>query len=865
MNYYCCEKRRLNAVKDHPVLNGIEYIEVQDNPADPVDVRQTILIVHFVKALVPGILTKENIRIEGGERIKNIAVEDISIGVIESPPSPPASPLDDDVMKQLVVKVKEAGDFSTYTLRIITDKKNSDPPPGFDPILSSIEFSFKVLCPKDFDCKPEHECPPEILFQPEINYLAKDYASFRQLMLDRMAVLMPQWKERNPADLGIAMVELLAYAGDYLSYRQDAAATEAYLGTARKRISVRRHARLVDYFMHEGCNARTWLHIDVVPGIQGVWLKQKSGEQIATQLLTKTTRQLPEAFRFNSPHYEQALTEGTLVFEPMHDLELYDVHNEMKFYTWGDQECCLPKGATSATLKGDLSTLKPDQVLIFKEVKGPQTGEPSDADPARRHAVRLTEVVLTTDPLFLEEDVLSPPGSPPTLGIRVTKIKWHPLDALPFPICVSSKNGTLYYGDVSVALGNNVLADHGRTISDTTQSSLRPDTVGDSTLSTISEGKSFCDHTPPVPVLPKYNPTLPYGPLTHAAPYTATHTRVSAAEAMTWSMRDTAPSIFLTEKGIGERWTPVRDLLNSVSSAKEFVVEIESDAVTHLRFGDDILGMHPISGTTFLATYRIGNGTTGNVGRDSIVHLVSDNPDLTGGTKKILAVTNPLPATGGMEPEPIELVKQKAPSAFRTQERAVTRQDYEEVSRRALRSIQRAACTFRWTGSWRTAFITVDRLNGEAVDDAFENDLRRRIEPYRMAGQDIEVNGPEYVSLEVEMTICVKPDYFASDVKEALLKVFSNRVLPDGRLGVFHPDNFSFGQTVYLSPLYAEAQAVPGVASVQITQFKRQGDTNNESVDTGKLLLSKLEIARLDNDPNFADHGILTFIMKGGK
>src|SRR3712207_7620689 len=49
------------------------------------------------------------------------------------------------------------------------------------------------------------------------------------------------------------LVELLAYTGDYLSYYQDAVATEAYLETARRRISVRRHVRLIDYPMHEGC------------------------------------------------------------------------------------------------------------------------------------------------------------------------------------------------------------------------------------------------------------------------------------------------------------------------------------------------------------------------------------------------------------------------------------------------------------------------------------------------------------------------------------------------------------------------------------------------------------------------------------
>ena len=76
-------------------------------------------------------------------------------------------------------------------------------------------------------------------------------------MLDRLAVLVPGWTETHAADLGIAMVETLAYAADHLSYQQDAVSTEAYLGTARSRISLRRHARLVDYTVGEGCNART--------------------------------------------------------------------------------------------------------------------------------------------------------------------------------------------------------------------------------------------------------------------------------------------------------------------------------------------------------------------------------------------------------------------------------------------------------------------------------------------------------------------------------------------------------------------------------------------------------------------------------
>ena len=39
---------------------------------------------------------------------------------------------------------------------------------------------------------------------------------------------------------------------------------------------------------------------------------------------------------------------------------------------------------------------------------------------------------------------------------------------------------------------------------------------------------------------------------------------------------------------------------------------------------------------------------------------------------------------------------------------------------------------------------------------------------------------------------------------------------------MFHPDNFTFGQTVYAKSAFAAAQAVDGVASVEITVFQRE-------------------------------------------
>ena len=873
MNYFCCDdERRRNAVKAHPTLNGIDFLEVRDEPTDPLPQRQRSLLVHFLKNLTPGELKETNLRIDGGDRIRNIKVTNVVV-----------DPAD---QRLLEVEVSARGDFSTYTLRLVKDANNDDPPVGFDPILASVDFSFKVACPSDFDCKTELTCPTEDVAQPEINYLAKDYASFRQLMLDRMALLTPQWRERNTADLGIALIELLAYVGDYLSYQQDAVATEAYLGTARRRASVRRHARLVDYLMHDGRNARAWAYFTAGVGGDGFILEKGKGAK-TTKLLTKIPGQSKTLIRQNSPEFEKALESRPLVFELLHDLILFKAHNEIDFYTWSARDCCLPKGATRATLRDQESArlkLRAGDVLIFEELKGPKTGVTEDADPSHRHAVLLTRVHPEAELVLVDKKVVGRTAgtqvTDPLTGVPIVEIEWARADALPFPLCISGETRAGFAADISKAIGNIALTDHGMTFTDepetkpldikTVTTSLSPDTVPDPDPALRAITAAATDRCNPttlsVPQV-RYRPRLKQAPVSHAAPFDLAGL-ASATAAIKLSTTDhlqlPLPCVWLsrfTDQPDPERWMPVRDLLSSHANSKEFAVEVETDGTTYFRFGDDLLGARPLSGTRFMVTYRIGNGAAGNVGADTLAHLVSSTiADPT----VIITVRNPLRASGGIEPETIEQVRQNAPSAFRIQERAVTPADYEEIATRKELAdscgidVQRAAATPRWTGSWHTMFVTVDRFGGGDVDPDFEKKLRGCLERYRMAGEDLEIDAPQYVSLEIEIAVCIKPGYYFSDVKKALLDVFSDSVLPNNQRGLFHPDNLSFGQTVYLSSLIAAAQAVAGVDSVMVSKFQRQHVDSQDALKSGKLELGRLEIARLNNDPNFPERGSFT-------
>lgn len=818
---YCPSDARKAVVRAEGALNGIEYLEVLDNEIRGSPLPQQTLLAHCFRPVTG--LGQQNVRIDGGVRVRNVhVVWAFPANAVPTTPADLLAPPERAYIaalthpeRVLVVRTDSPGDFSTYTLRLVNSPSVATPPAGFDTLLATVDFSFKVDCPSDFDCAPPRTCTTPVSDAPPLNYLAKDYASFRRLMLDRLALLVPEWREDSAADLGITLVEVLAYAADHLSYEQDAIASEAYLGTARRRASVRRHARLVDYPVHEGSNARAWIAFEVQGALLGTpqhpvlprstLVLSPGGDRVATVRPSNLAR---------------ALSTQPVVFETLEPAVLLkESRNAISFYTWRDPDCCLPRGATRATLVGSAAelALHAGDVLIFEEVRGPDSGRAEDADPLHRHVVRLDAAPL---------ERTDPPSTTPVLDIS-----WYAEDALPFSMCLREVTvpggGT---APVSVARANVVLADHGLTVPD---EPLVPDQV---------------------PAERRYRPLVARRGLTQAMPFDRKLAQSQPAATVTRVVPESVrPAI--EAHGEFQAWSPQRDLLSSGRFAPDFVVETEDDGRAYLRFGDDVLGRRPAPGARFTATYRVGTGPGGNVGAEALARVVTD-------VDGIRAVRNPLPAVGGTAPESIERVRLNAPEAFRAQQRAVTADDYALAAQTHPR-VLRGAASRRWTGSWYTWFVTLDRVGGQPVDAVFRDDAQRFLDRFRLAGYDLEIDGPVMVALDIKLSICVASDYIRANVRQALLDAFGSVDGPSGR-GFFHPDNFTFGQPVYLSRVLAKAMAVPGVVWVQPVRFQRWGGVPEGELVQGALTPGRLEIARLDNDPNAPENGRLELDMQGG-
>jgi hypothetical protein len=1092
--FSCCSANRRNAILSNPAvtLNGIDYLEVLGPEAVALGgLPQQTLMIHCLKAV--SALTTDNVIIEGGESITHIGVVSVATTAAAN---------------VLMVITSVAGDFSPYVLRLVGSALGSigdpfdvtDVLPGFDPQLAEVQFSFQAGLGPSFDCEPpDPQCAPPSAPPPPINYLAKDYGSFRTLILDRLNQLLPMPVGSNEADLAVVLAELIAYRADQLSYQQDAVATEAYIQTARSRVSLRRHARLLGYKVHDGCNARAWVQLNVAAGTgEAVFL-----DRTLTRFYSYAPG-MPATLAVGAGNEEAALQAGVQVFQPMQDALLYSEHNRMDFYTWGDAQCCLPAGSVEATLQGSYPNLQPGDVLIFQEMLGPQTGNAADADLRHRCAVRLTQVAHVDaagqpliDPLFdLKGAPIIGAGQTP---MPITEIQWAESDALPFAVCVSSlyldSNGAEQAASgVSAAFGNVVLADHGLSVaradlgivpaptlfyppnlqasrcrqpsapsplavrfrpaipdSPLTQAVAAPLTgvpasagavlLGDGGTAQLPDAQGFISlmaqaanpagwpalfgisvtanavnpanfdlavvYNPPhgaagVPspvalerfanlslkptdsnyVVTQINglselirvpagyipptkapsgfpatptmlvagaavplkdlgstpltflvlqPTPPQGwaakfgvlaqgldpaastfnlAVIYYAPSAigvtlpvtleqftdlsrgtlsselnsssrlitvqsfagAPNLNLAAQDLINVDPQNAVPQITLqgTFDGATTLWRVQADLLASGPSDPVFAVEIQSDGAATARFataGDpssplETNGLVPASGTAFTAGYRIGNGSAGNVGAESLKFLAAADA-------RVQSCINPMPAAGGTDPETNEQIRRRAPQAFLSQApntliRSVTMADYEAVAANNAR-VNQAMASLRWTGSWYSVFIAVEPVGGGNLTPALQTTVSNTVESYRLAGQDVQLESPQYVSLQIALDVDVDDNYFRSDVEQSLLQALGNQLLPNGRKGLFYPDNFTFGQSVYLSPVYAAARSVAGVVTVTATQFQPQGVNTAQYLSTGEIKLGSLQVARLENDPSFPNHGQLTLAMQGGR
>ena len=420
-------------------------------------------------------------------------------------------------------------------------------------------------------------------------------------MLDRLAVLTPAWTETHAADLGIALVEVLAYAADHLSYQQDAVSTEAYLDTARSRISLRRHARLVDYPIGEGCNARTLVAVTTTA----------DRLTVPAGTLFYVRRSRPAAGRSAGDPVAQQLRPGTAARLHQHaGRRRCTPRSTASTSTPGaTADCCLPAGATEATLAGNAPTapagqhadLRGGQRAADRRARGRRPRAPLRRAAHQRHRHRLPGPAAHR------------PAAPGTAS-RITRITWSAADALPFPLCISSTTDA-EHGSPPIPVSASRAATSCPPImaSGTAAENLGTGPRGPARAGPAASCScGTATQAGAAPLLPRYYPGLAQSPLTFSVPFE--RHRASAAAFL-------APDSAARGRGHHpDRATTAppgsRSRTCCPAAAADHVLRARRSSTTDrssCASATTSTAWPPSTGMSFTATYRVGNGSAGNM------------------------------------------------------------------------------------------------------------------------------------------------------------------------------------------------------------------------------------------------------------
>lgn len=760
----------------------------------------------------------------------------------------------------LVLTVTPIGDYSTYTLSVNVSEFPIDSV-IIDPVFSEIDFKFRPGC-FNINCAPDWKAAPRPPDEPVIDYLAKDYDSFRHTMISALMQRVPDWQPSSEADLDQVLLDLFSAAADELSDYQDRVMNEAYLASARKRVSLARHARLMDYHIHQGNQASTWLALEVA-------LPQASEPQVGA------TRQyfLADTFKvWSGTPTEDA---SSVVFLSGARQRVHQRVNRMGLYTWSEAIPSLAAGATTAdlTLFGDDGNPATDEAsarvvatlirtgvitqLLIQEHLNPATGTVNGFDPRKRQLLRLLPgadgAVALPDPTPL------PPATPPVWFVRV---RWEDGDALKKSYCFTVDcPGTGKVENVSFFHGNVVEVRHGW---------LRKDVVFKEPGTTLAPANE--SHYERVgrwdlrdEALGKWGAicALPDHPLAYRN--TEPGGDVPALSTL---------SLFVKDPGGGEDpWNEVPSLIHSDDgdeNGDHFIIETDEDRLSYIRFGNGTNGKELPENSEVHCTYQVGDGPAGNVGLDKLVNFDAASailafelglPAVNDGI--IDDCWNPFDVTNGRAPESAATIIRRVPEAYRVHQlRAITLQDYVHRAEE-LPAVSRAAARYAWTGSWRTVQVTIDPVGTTVLTDAVRSDVARYLNAVRLIGEDLEIRPPQFVPLEIHVSLCAGLDYWPEDLKSILEQEFSNGWTPDGRRGFFNPDLWTFGQQLKASQINGRILGVEGVEHIITLTMRRWNGPATMSDEITNVAFN--EILQVLNDPDHQEKGFIDFNVQGGR
>ena len=274
-------------------------------------------------------------------------------------------------------------------------------------------------------------------------------------------------------------------------------------------------------------------------------------------------------------------------------------------------------------------------------------------------------------------------------------------------------------------------------------------------------------------------------------------------------------------------WAPWRQVQDFAAAGPDDPVFVLDAAAGEIQLGPAVrepdgsirqYGRTPAQGEQLrLRSYATGGGRQGNVSRGAISVLKSSIP-------YVARVENRRPARGGVDGEDLENAKQRGPIQLRTRARAVTAEDFEQLSREAAPEVARVRCLSAGegleAGSVRILVVPAapddrGRLHFEHLIPSEETlqAIASRLDECRLVGTRVLVEPPLYQGVTVVARLRSRPRTAVNRVEAAALDALFRHLNPvsggpDGR-------GWPFGRPVQAGEIFSILQSVPGVELVE--------------------------------------------------
>jgi hypothetical protein len=241
-------------------------------------------------------------------------------------------------------------------------------------------------------------------------------------------------------------------------------------------------------------------------------------------------------------------------------------------------------------------------------------------------------------------------------------------------------------------------------------------------------------------------------------------------------------------------------------------------------------------------------------------------------------------------PQVMEQARQEGPRSIHTQRRMITLDDHQaRLEEHPL--VSRAQAWAQWSGAWPVVYVAVIPTLRQGLDESGvdypvllqeavtqfhrERDLplplldlttplrtvlNPYVETYRMLGQEVILRDAVEVGILISLSIQVNPNYFQSELRHAV-----ERALGTGPEGFFTRGRLRFGEDLFAGDIFQTVMGLDGVDNVCLNRFKRVGDRFPDQSESGRIVLSGLEVATCDNDTALPARGYYYLTLEGGR